>query len=332
MPRSTSPAQRQAAVVALVLSVAAHALLLFPRSDQAISTASAAPTPRQPGLLTRTLTIEKVPAPASLLASTQPRQMPSEAMASRLTGSLPPSTPSDQVSRPEPKPLSAERTAPPEAAPATQLAPAVEWRFLLLQDGRQGLARLSWLPSPDASYQLRLDRQLEGRALPAWRSEGKVGPEGLLPDRFAQQRRGRDVQATNFRRPEGLISFSTSAEVMELPEGVQDRLSWWFQLAAMIDAAPDRYLQGSRLHMPVIGLRGEARNWAFEVIGPETLDLPDRPALPTLHLHRPQIFAYSGEIDVWLDPARRHLPVRLVYKLADERSWELLLLDEGLPP
>lgn len=216
--------------------------------------------------------------------------------------------------------------------PATQVATAVEWRFLLLQDGRQGLARLSWLPQRDTSYQLRLDRQLDGRPLPGWRSEGKVGPQGLLPERFAQQRRGRDAQATNFRRPEGLISFSSNADVFELPEGVQDRLSWWFQLAAILDAAPERYPAGGTLRMTVIGLRGEARDWAFEVIGPELLDLPDRAALPTLHLHRPQIFTYSGEIDVWLDPSRRHLPVRLIYRLPDERSWELLLLDDGLPP
>ncbi|MEJ6004997.1 DUF3108 domain-containing protein [Paucibacter sp. AS339] len=329
-PNISSPIQRRqrkAALAAALLSVIAHAWLLSPiKPTQAVHSA-AAPTLRQ-GLQTRTLAapnVTKPPASEHMAAPVGARQPPTPpAPAQTSSMDTPSPTGSDTHSPAAPETLS--------AAKAPKVSPAVEWRFLLLQDGRQGLARLTWLPNQDASYQLRLDRQLDGRPLPGWRSEGKVGPQGLLPERFAQQRRGRDAQATNFRRPEGLISFSANADVFDLPEGVQDRLSWWFQLAATLDAAPELQTQGARLHMTVIGLRGEARDWAFEVVGPELLDMPDRAALPTLHLHRPQIFAHSGEIDIWLDPIRRHLPVRLVYKLPDERSWELLLLDDGLPP
>jgi hypothetical protein len=324
--------QRQAAVVALLLSIAAHLLLLTPSGEKNLAQGQAAPSLRQ-GLQTRTLPSTPVPQAGAQPSQDAPAPRPSQPGLAR-------AKPVDQESPSEPSPGSHEptsmvpdgQTSSNVASPATQVATAVEWRFLLLQDGRQGLARLSWLPQKDTSYQLRLDRQLDGRPLPGWRSEGKVGPEGLLPERFAQQRRGRDAQATNFRRQEGLISFSTTADVFELPEGVQDRLSWWFQLAAILDAAPERYPAGGTLHMTVIGLRGEARDWAFEVIGPELLDLPDRAALPTLHLHRPKIFTHSGEIDVWLDPSRRHLPVRLIHRLPDERSWELLLMDDGLAP
>ncbi|MGS0759272.1 hypothetical protein ACVBEH_33465, partial [Roseateles sp. GG27B] len=71
---------------------------------------------------------------------------------------------------------------------------------LLLQNGQQGVARLSWQLADDGSYRLQLERELAGRTLPAWLSQGRLDALGLAPERFAQQRRGRDTQATNFRR------------------------------------------------------------------------------------------------------------------------------------
>jgi hypothetical protein len=66
---------------------------------------------------------------------------------------------------------------------------------------------------------------LPDRALPAWRRQGGFDAQGLAPERFAQQRRGRDSQATNSRHEQGLIGFSASLVLLPLPAGVQDRLS-----------------------------------------------------------------------------------------------------------
>ena len=225
------------------------------------------------------------------------------------------------------KPRSAD--VQPAAAPSSINVPAAaELHYLLRQGGQEGSARLSWQPQEGGGYQLSLERELAGRALPTWRSEGETGAQGLAPSRYAQQRNGRDARATNFRRDEGLISFSASAEQFVLTPGVQDRLSGWLQLAGVIAAAPARYPPGSTLRLHVVGLRGEAREWVFEVLGLEAVTLSDGLSLspPVLHLRRAPLGAYDGGIELWLAPERGYLPVRVLVGQLDERGWELLLL------
>ena len=205
---------------------------------------------------------------------------------------------------------------------------AAELKFLLRQSGQEGTARLSWQPQDRGGYHLSLTRELAGRALPTWRSEGETGAQGLAPSRYAEQRKGRDTSATNFRRDEGVISFSASAEQFALTPGVQDRLSWWLQLAGVIAAAPTRYLPGSELRLTVVGLRGEAREWVFEVLALEPVTLADGLSLspPALHLRRAPLGMYDGSVELWLAPERSHLPVRILVGQPGERGWELLLL------
>ena len=214
-----------------------------------------------------------------------------------------------------------------DTASSVSLPAAAEIRYLLRQMGQEGTARLSWQPQDNGGYQLSLERELAGRPLPTWRSEGETGAQGLAPSRYAQQRNGRDTRATNFRRDEGVISFSASTEQFALLPGVQDRLSWWLQLAAQIAAAPARYAPGSELRLNVVGLRGEAREWVFEVIGLEPVVLADglSLSLAALHLRRPALGAYGGAVEVWLAPDRGYLPIRVLVGQQEERGWELLL-------
>jgi hypothetical protein len=257
---------------------------------------------------------------------------PQRAHAMPMPTPVPP--PSQAVEAPAPLPETA--SADPPAAVA--LAPAVDWRYLLLQNSHQGQAKLTWQPG-GAVYALRLERELEGRPLPGSRSEGRLDSQGLSPERFTQQaprREGRpvrDAAATNFRQGEkqDQISFSASTEQVPMPDGVQDRISWWLQLAAIVAAAPQQFLPGRELRMMVIGLRGEAREWVFEVLERHDLELPVGRIKQAVHLRRAALGPYSGEIELWLDPARHHLPVRLLFSQQDERGWELQLLDEGLP-
>lgn len=285
-----------------------------------------------------------------LLLPWRPPPMPVQARAPAIKLSLqiqPVAPPPPMPQAPAPAPISAApaRTEPAPAverpAPSTvALPPAIDWRYLLLQNGRQGQARLTWRPD-GAVYALRMEREIDGRQLPGSRSEGRLDPQGLSPLRFTQQRAGRpgqaprDAAATNFRRSEGpgqgSISFSASAELVPMPDGVQDRISWWLQLAAIVAAAPQRFQPGASLHMPVIGLRGEAMEWVFEVRDEAALDLPVGHIARTVHLRRAAVGPYGGEIELWLDPARHYLPVRLLFSQPDERGWELQLLDEGLP-
>ncbi|MGN6829568.1 DUF3108 domain-containing protein [Paucibacter sp. M5-1] len=231
--------------------------------------------------------------------------------------------------RPAPQPQQAAVPSAP-AAPLIAATPAAAflWHYELRQGEAGGIARLSWQPD-GLHYQARLERELPDRTLPGWRSEGGFDAQGLAPERFAQQRRGRDSQATNFRRAQGLISFSASPALLPLPAGVQDRLTWMIQLAALTAANPALRRPGTELSLPVAGLRGDLANWRFVVQRSEDLELPVGPVENALHLQREALGPYDAALDVWLDPARQHLPVQLRQAGADGRTWLLRLCSEA---
>ena len=312
---------------ALALSLLLHGWLLqAPALRRSLPTAAAALR------ITVLLRVQQQAVPMSALAPAPPQHRPAtQRVATRrvapqrvATRTVAPHTVAAAV------PTAATVAAPVITAipppPATVPGPA-DWHYLLRQNGQDGTARLSWQPQDDGSYRLSLTRELAGRPLPGWRSEGQVVPgQGLAPSRFAQLRLGRDTRATNFRRAEGLISFSASTEQVSLPPGVQDRLSWWLQLAALVAAAPARFEPGSEARLMVAGLRGEAREWVFEVLALAPLTLADGQHLPAvLPLRRAALGPYDDGVEIWLDPTRGHLPVRVRVGAADKRGWDLLL-------
>ena len=184
---------------ALLLALGLHALLA--------RTLRATPPPHRPeppaALQTRTLPQAPDMVPVKQEASPPPRR---------------PRTASTHAAVAEP--------APPPPAPALlATAPALHWHYRLRQGEELGEARLRWAPAATA-YQAQLERRLGERALPAWHSSGVIEAGGLAPERFVQASPGRAGQATNFRREQGLISFSAGSELVPLPPGAQDRLSW----------------------------------------------------------------------------------------------------------
>ena len=311
-------------LLALAASLAAHAWVL--QGGAAAPTQSAEQARAGAG----SLRLLSAPAQTAEAAEALPTHKPAAAAERRRPRRLAASeaVPAQQaLAEGTPPPNSAAVPAPPPAAmvqAGAKLAAAGEWHYVLLQNGQYGRARLHWQPG-ERDYALTLERELEGRTLPAWKSEAQIDAQGLSPERYVQQRRGRDMVATNFRRDEGLISFSASSELVPLPAGVQDRLSWWVQLAALIEAAPERYPPGSELRLPVVGLRGEAREWRFEVLDQQTLELPGASIARALHLRRLALGPYTGEIELWLDPARGHIPVQLIVDMPDDRSWQIQL-------
>jgi hypothetical protein len=96
-----------------------------------------------------------------------------------------------------------------------------------------------------------------------------------------------------------------------LVAGLQDRLSWRVQLPAIVQADPARFTAGRHVAVWVAGLRGELDLWSFEVQGREALPL--LAGLDTLHLRRESLRPYDSRVDVWLDPGRQHLPVRVLF-------------------
>jgi len=328
------PLHAQRWLVALGLSALAHGGLLLEQRPTTRPATTAA--------VLQTRTIAAVPAAAPAAAPAVLTAVVAEVAAEVVTAVVTaveapaPLTHPLAVKTKSPRPLPAPipsfvTSSVTSSIPSSITLPAAaDLHYLLRQGGQEGTARLSWQPQDNGGYQLSLARELAGRALPTWRSEGETGAEGLAPSRFAQQRKGRDTSATNFRRAEGLISFSASAEQFAITPGVQDRLSGWLQLAGVIAAAPTRYPPGSELRLNVVGLRGEAREWVFEVLGlyPVTLADGQSQSPPALHLRRAPLGAYEGGFELWLAPERGYLPVRVLIGQLDERGWELLLLND----
>lgn len=197
-----------------------------------------------------------------------------------------------------------------------QLPPPFEARFDLRRGPFSGQAQ--WRYATEGSrYRLELQTLVLGQNLSHLRSEGGSSAAGLEPMRFVDGRRGRDRRAVNFQRdaPGGpRISFSGPGHELPLPEGVQDRLSWLLQLAAIVDAEPALRRPGARILMWVVSPRGEADVWTFEVSGAETLRGDDGRPQPALTLQRKADSNLDTEVRVWLDPAAHHLPLRAAWR------------------
>jgi hypothetical protein len=216
----------------------------------------------------------------------------------------------------------AEPTESSSSTAPLRLAGPADWTYRLRQNGQDGLARLEWQPQPDGRYTLRLTRHIGDRALPAQLSVGHLGSTGLAPERYALQMGGRDRQAVNFDAEARHVSFSASPARLELPEGAQDRLSWWLQLAALVQAAPEASLMpGARWRVWVAGPRGELREWVFEALPAEAEDGG------TLHLRRQTLGPHDPGVDVWLDRARGFWPTRLRQGDPETRGFEITLAD-----
>ena len=91
--------------------------------------------------------------------------------------------------------------------------------------------------------------------------------------------------------------------------GTQDRLSWMLQLAAVAAAEPQRMASGGKVVLYVVGARGGADVWVFRFVEFEVIDTLDGP-VRAAKFSRDARRLYDTQVDVWLDPARHHLPVK----------------------
>ncbi len=201
---------------------------------------------------------------------------------------------------------------------ATRLPDSTALRYRLQRGDASGHAELRWLQS-DGRYALSLESSLDtppGRPpmrakAPAWHSEGAIDAHGVAPGRYVESQAGRELRATSFQRDSGRITFSGGGREQLLLPGAQDRLSWLVQLGAVLAADPSLATPGRELTLFVAGARGEARPWTFRIIGAEALNLPGGAVIPAWLLKRQAQAPYDTEAEVWLDPVRQFLPVRL---------------------
>jgi hypothetical protein len=267
-------------------------------------------------------------------------------------------TPAADLSDPAPAPAD-EPTAGPAAEPALLLAaaPAVPakavaapaegelsvpvyptrlpapalLRYELQRGAIGGSGELVWRPA-EGRYRMTMEGTVFGLNAIGWVSEGRLDAHGIAPERFVDRRRGRDARAANFQRDKGLITYSSVAAEHVLLPGAQDRLSFMLQLSAIVNAAPAKYGAGAQIVLYVAGARGEASVWTFSVESVDTVNVPAGRVPGALHLRREPRKPYDTRAELWLDPARAYLPVRVRLGSAESNESTDFLLREVATP
>jgi len=235
----------------------------------------------------------------------------------RTTDAAPASPPSDTADLPPPEETPPPPAAPPPASPREAkpppliLPPPARLSFEVSGHVKgfnyHARGELAW-ETDGTHYQARQSISMLFLGSRAQQSNGLITARGLQPERFvdeARQERSAQLDAGAHR-----VWFSDGATAeAEIGDGVQDRLSVFIQLGALIAAAPGDYPPGTRIRFETVGPRRVDR-WTFEVQGPQLLHLPagDTPALQLRRL--PQEGDEQTD-ELWLGTDLNYLPVRI---------------------
>ncbi|HEX3140329.1 MAG TPA: DUF3108 domain-containing protein [Rhizobacter sp.] len=323
MPPSTSP-QPQRRLRLTLLALAASVGMLHLAVWQGIGdsfAASAPPDRNTPSVQVRTLA-PPVEAPVPVVAVAQPAPPPRPAQPTKPRAHSP-ETPAMPL-KPEVMLVAAKLPATPdlELTPVANMAPqnidvpvyrttmppAMTLNYGLRQGAFSGTGQLLWRPTA-SGYEARMQGKVAGFDILTWVSQGSFDAEGLAPVRYTDQRRGKAARAANFQRQAGKISFSGDAAEFPLLKGTQDRLSWMIQIAAIATADPKRLAPGARLVMYVVGARGDADVWAFQVQGTEEVSVGDT-RVQTIKLQREPRKPHDTKVEAWLAPSLHYLPAK----------------------
>lgn len=157
-----------------------------------------------------------------------------------------------------------------------------------------------------------------------FRSEGRINPGGIMPERYSETPWRKDTALTWFDRDAGRISFSSSTATWPLEGGEQDRASIAWQLAALGRGDASRFSAGEELEIVVAGARGADR-WRFRIIGMEEVETPHGRHL-AWHVQRaPRGGRRDQGIDIWLAPTLEWYPVRVRHNYANGEFLDMSL-------
>ncbi|MFP8836280.1 DUF3108 domain-containing protein [Hydrogenophaga sp. XSHU_21] len=239
------------------------------------------------------------PGPVPAQAEATPGAEPAPTAGDRVAQATPPRT----MGTPPPADGKALAPAPPSLPP-----PSARLQYEVFGQAKGFDYRadgvLDWRLDGQA-YEARLELSMPLLGKRVQTSRGSVGPDGLRPDRFADQRRSE--RATHFERTASRIRFSNNAPEAELMPGAQDRLSLFLQLGGLVRA--QARAAGDVITFQVAGV-GDAEVWQFEVGELETLRLPAGEVQARAFKRTPRK-PHDSTVEVWLAPAMNHLPVRL---------------------
>jgi len=225
-----------------------------------------------------------------------------------------------------------EPPAPAVAVPLYRAVPAAPVRLHYRMDRGvwSGSGDLVWRPAGDR-YELRLEATVAGLAVLTEVSTGRLDGNGLAPLRYTDQRLRRTLQAATFDRAKGRITYAQRSGDAPLPAGAQDRLSWMLQLGAVLNAQPQLASPGATVVFFVSGARADAETWTFRYAGRETLRVAGGVNTAVKFTREPRE-PNDRSVEIWLAPARQHLPVRARFTAeANGETFELLLRDIAAP-
>jgi len=196
-------------------------------------------------------------------------------------------------------------------AAAAQAAPParVEITYEVLHND-SAIARVVHLLEHDGRT-YRLSERWEGYGLYALvgevrrSSEGRVTPDGLRPLAYEDLRPRRDPAVARFGWEDRTLvqQFRDGPRTLALPPHAQDRLSFLF--------APAFRAPGTQpLEFNVADGKGVA-NYVFDVAGRERLKVPAG-EFDALRLVKREEGKDQRSTQIWLDPARSYLPLRVL--------------------
>jgi hypothetical protein len=310
----------------VTLVVLAHAALLFDLSiwiDNSTPTTRVLPNallaPHAPSTTTESAThtqrlgsvrwVASPPSPKPPTPSAKAQAKPTppapapEAKPAEPTDTPPPSEPSLQA-LPEAAPTAPSQPVDPIPVPPTRtrLVYDITGQVKGLNVFAEGL--FEWTVQ-DGRYDASLAVRMALLGTRTQTSVGRIGPQGLMPERFGE--RQRDEAATHFDYEGQRVRFSRNRPDAPLVAGTQDRLSVILQLAAQLQAQPMQ--AGQSVAIPVASSR-EVDLWTWSIGEATTVDLPQGPVLAR-HLIRPALHERDNTVELWLAPSLQHLPARI---------------------
>lgn len=277
------------------------------------------PAPTQPPQIGQT-SAERAPLPADETPAAQPEAAPAAVED--------PVLPTERIDGTDLAAELAETGVLPGGLPAratyVYLTTGSEYKVLT------GETSIAWTLADDGRYEARLATVALGITALELKSTGSVRRFGLAPERFTQKRIRRAEEAANFDWSKRRVTFSTRSFERELREGIQDRLSFQFQLMALAQRLPERFRAGAAVEFPVAGPDG-VDSYAF-LVGDEETIATELGAFAARKLERPRGGA-DARIEVWLAPALQWLPVKLRFTDRRGRTTEnvLVRIDDGSP-
>lgn len=198
------------------------------------------------------------------------------------------------------------------AMPEAALPPAARYVYRTTNSEvriASGTTTVDWSHAADGTYLLRLTTTAVGVTVLELQSQGTLRPFGLAPERYTESRIRRGKVAANFDWDRRRVTFSSRTHERPLDDGVQDRISFQFQLMLLGQAQPERFREGRQTVLRMAG-RDDVFTYRFRSVGPATTDT-GLGELQTVKIERIATDDTDARVEVWLAPSLSWLPARL---------------------